>query len=305
MTKTNKQQKTIVLKIGTESITRPDGEIDNNVLCALVDQAVALREAGHKVVIVSSGAVKAGRGALPVPPEAKLKDVEKAVAAGVGQLTLMLEYRQALARHGYHALQGLSENVHFQNGMNEQRWNLQEALSYCFDFCPKIIPILNENDLMSRVELRELREGDPAFSDNDGLAALIGNLIGADAIIAVSANSLYTADPRSHADARHIPFVNFGSAVTGLAAQGVDTTGKTDNGSGGMETKIDMAKTFLCAGEALCGQRLVHVISVAELLTGGILKAVVGKPVGTEFCCYRSQAQKSRLAATPFACACG
>lgn len=338
--------KTIIVKIGTDALTNADGLPDKGVIDALVEQIVALRVAGNKLLLVTSGAVGLGRKAAGFTSTQKLTDVQKSVAASIGQPKLMRAYEDAFLRHGFNEpAQILLENIHFQNGEgrktfcekvehlfkkaaarvcakvpflrrfkpyfengkngNQSRWNLLETLNHLFDHTPNVIPIVNENDVLSRLEIKPLGADEAVFSDNDGLASLIGRLVNADHLVTVSTHAVHAQNPLENRHAKLVPFVNLGSRIISLEGQGIDTSGKSNGGSGGMTNKLATTCAFLQESKALCGRRTAHIISRASMLSKGILRALSGEPVGTQLICYRSNAHKARAAGTNAACVCG
>src|SRR5438132_8308007 len=176
---------TVVVKIGTNVLTAPDGRLDRDRLQALADQVQRLRRSGRKVVLVSSGAIGAGMGKLGV--ERRPTDLRHLQAcAAVGQGFLMRAYEEHLAAHGTHTAQILLTASDFDN--RTRYLNARNTIVTLFEW--NCLPIINENDTVSIAEIR--------FGDNDHLAAMVTNLLQAPLLILLSVvDGLYEGDPRA------------------------------------------------------------------------------------------------------------
>lgn len=279
------------VKIGTASILTPRGDaVDEAVLYSLSHQLMRLARIGHRPILITSGAVGLGRAELGYNPFRKLSDREKAVAASIGQPILMAYYRDAFKRVGLRAAsQALLENKHLETVGDEHQYNLIDYIHTCLAL-PGVIPVLNENDVVSRVEIKLANEKDPwSFSDNDGLRRCISDLINIPIGVTISTDCIHTCDPRDPL-ARPIPYINFASKVANPHRLGISTDGVSNGGTGGMGGKIEEIRKDLQS--ALCGGRRHHVISINELLDDGLIKAVQGKKVGTELTCWHSKADR-------------
>ena len=173
----------VVVKIGSSSLTGPDGRLAPERLNALVDVLAARRAAGGQVVLVSSGAIAAGLGPLGLAARPRDLATQQA-AASVGQGLLVAHYTAAFARYGLQVGQVLLtaddtvRRVHYRNA--------HRALTRLLDL--GIVPVINENDAVATDEIR--------FGDNDRLAALVSHLVHADALLLLSdVDSLYTGPP--------------------------------------------------------------------------------------------------------------
>lgn len=155
--------KVLVIKLGTAVITNKEGNIDEAVVKKVADEVAELSKTWH-IVIVSSGAVGSGKKFLK---DYKGTLSERKAAAAVGNPILIQLYHQYLKKHGITVAQALCERMHFSN--REQFLQLKQTFSTFWE--NNIIPVVNENDLVSNVEIK--------FSDNDELATLIA--IGFDA----------------------------------------------------------------------------------------------------------------------------
>src|SRR6266478_6353888 len=151
---------TVVVKVGTNVLAGPDGQLDAGRLQALADQVQRLREQGRKVASVSSGAIGAGVGRLGL--DKRPSDLRHLQAcAAVGQGFLMRAYEECLARHGTHTAQILLTAGDFDN--RTRYLNARNTILTLFEW--NVLPIINENDTVSVAEIR--------FGDNDHLAAMV------------------------------------------------------------------------------------------------------------------------------------
>src|SRR3954469_515449 len=163
----------VVIKIGSSSLTTPDGRLAPERLNALVDVLAARRAAGGQVVLVSSGAIAAGLGPLGLARRPRDLATQQA-AASVGQGALVHRYAASFAAHGLLVGQVLltADDVVRRGHYLNARRTLDKLLAL------GVVPVVNENDAVATAEIR--------FGDNDRLAALVANLIGADALVLLS-----------------------------------------------------------------------------------------------------------------------
>ncbi len=219
----------IVAKLGTNLLTGGSDRLDAGVMSGLVAQAVRLIDERREVVIVTSGAIAAGRERLG--PLKERRDIPfRQVLAAVGQPRLMQAYDGLFAAHGRAVAQTLvsRRDLHDRAGYLNARNTLLGLLEV------GVAPIVNENDAVAIDEIADARIG-----DNDNLSALVANLIDADALVMLTdTDGLYTADPRRDRGATLIPRVD---RITKEIEQiaGVSETGR---GTGGMVTKLQAAK---------------------------------------------------------------
>ncbi len=221
-----KKARRIVVKIGSRVLTSEDNGLDAVVIGRLAAEIAALRQEEREVIIVSSGAVAAGRKALGL--EEKPRTIpQKQAAAAVGQSKLMRAYEEAFSRHGYKVAQLLLTR---EDLADRQRFlNARATLDTLLDF--GIVPIINENDTVAVEEIK--------FGDNDNLSALVTNLTEAHLLVILTdIDGFYEADPRTNPDARLIPLVK---AVTREMEQAAGGSGSLV-GTGGMITKLAAAK---------------------------------------------------------------
>ena len=171
----------VVIKLGTTTVTGPQGELSLERVEPIVRSIAALHASGRQVVLVSSGAVGLGRGWLGLHPS-RLKDMAtKQACASVGQSLLMEAYKRLFGAHEVKIAQVLLTEEDFSNW---QRYsNLRRTMEKLIGF--DVVPIVNENDTVSTAELETLGDSPRsiAFSDNDRLAALVMSGMEADALI--------------------------------------------------------------------------------------------------------------------------
>lgn len=238
----------IVVKIGSSSLTTPDGHLDERRLAALANDLAILHRAGKRIVLVTSGAIAAAL--RPLGLRRRPKDLEtQQAAAAVGQGLLIRHYSDAFATHDITIAQLLLtvEDVlsptTYRNALN----------TFSRLFRLGVIPIVNENDTTATQEIR--------FGDNDRLAALIAHLVRADALVLFSdVDGLYTAHPDT-------PGAQRIDRVDDIHSLEVDTSRIGSKvGTGGMRTKLQAAEIATSAGVAVV---LTHADRMGEALAGG------------------------------------
>ena len=248
--------KRVVVKIGSSSVTRPEGGVDEENVAALAEALVTRREAGSSCVLVSSGAI--ATGIRPLGLRRRPRDLAtQQAAASVGQGMLVEAYARAFGRHDVRVGQILltSDDVirrsHYRNA--ERTLNRLLELG--------VLPIVNENDTVATDELR--------FGDNDRLAALVAHLVRADLLVLLSdVDALYTAPPNREGS-RRLDEIFGERDLAGIDVGGV---GKAGIGTGGMVTKIEAARLATSAG-----------IPVVLTAATAAAKALAGEQVGTLF----------------------
>lgn len=228
----------IIVKLGTNLLTAGSDHLNLETMASLVGQIATLHKQGLEVIIVSSGAVAAGRHRLGLIKERK--DIPfKQVLAAVGQSRLMDAYDQIFGWHEIIIAQtlltrtDLSDRLGYLNAYNTLAALLQL----------RVIPIVNENDVVAVDELQ-----DAIFGDNDNLSALVANLVHADLLMLLTdCAGLYTSNPNLDPSARLIEHVErIDSSVECLAG-----TDCSERGTGGMATKIEAAKLATASGVAV------------------------------------------------------
>jgi len=224
----------LVVKIGSALLVE-GGALRGGWLTALCADIATLRGRGLDVVVVSSGAIALGRGALGLEPGALALERSQAAAA-VGQIRLARAYEEGLAPHGLTTAQVL---VTLEDTRDRRRYlNTRATLETLLGL--GVVPIVNENDTIATDEIR--------YGDNDRLAAQVAVTVGADTLVLLSdVDGLYTANPQTDPDARHIPEV---AAITpeieAMAGDPVSGLSK-----GGMKTKLLAGRIATAGGCAM------------------------------------------------------
>ena len=253
-----KDKKRIVIKIGSSSLTHTHtGDLNLMKIEKLIRVISDLKGQGKEVVLVSSGAIAAGRQALgrhtrPVTIS------EKQAFAAVGQARLMMVYQKLFAEYNQIAAQVLlTKNTMVSEN---SRFNAQNT----FDELLKLgtIPVVNENDTVSTSEIPLVDN----FGDNDRLSAVVAALIGADLLILLSdIDGLYSDDPRQNSDARFISLVR--EITPELMNMGKSTSG-SDVGTGGMSAKLAAARIATDSGCDMVIANGDYVEIISQILEG-------------------------------------
>lgn len=228
----------IIAKLGTNLIAGGSGHLDLEVMASVVGQVARLHQQKLEVIIVSSGAIAAGRHRVGSLKERKDIPVKQVLAA-IGQSSLMHAYEQLFAWHGITVAQALltkadmSDRAGYLNARNTLLALLELG----------VVPIVNENDVVATDEIKESR-----FGDNDNLSALVANLVDADLLVLLGdVRGLYTADPHLNPEAKLISRVErIDAAIEHLAGDPW-----SPHGTGGMTTKIESAKLATSSGTAV------------------------------------------------------
>ena len=270
----------VVVKVGSSSLTTPDGEIDGMRIGALAAALSARRQDGGQVVLVSSGAIASGLAPLGLSKRPRDLATQQA-AASVGQGLLIARYTAAFARHGIRTGQvllsadDLMRRTHYRNA--------QRTLDRLLEL--GVLPVVNENDTVATDEIR--------FGDNDRLAALVAHVTRAGALILLSdVDGLYDGDPR-RGEAQRITEVRDRADLDGIrlgrglnAGQGAQGTqdNRKAQGIGGMATKVEAAMIASAAGIPTV---VADAASAATALGGG--------SAGTYFAAARGRRPATRL----------
>ncbi len=261
-----KDKKRIVLKIGSSSLTHEaTGDLNLHKIEHLVRLIADLKGLGKEVVLVSSGAVAAGRQALGAQKAQTV--AEKQAHAAVGQARLMMVYQRMFSEYNHTAAQILMTKDTIV------RETSRENATNTFNELLKLgtVPIVNENDTVSTHEIK--------FGDNDRLSAIVAALIGADLLILLSdIDGLYSDDPKSNPDAVFIEQVD--ALTDELMGMGKATTG-SDVGTGGMAAKLYAAKIATQSGCDMVITNADHLEVVWDI-------TVEGKNVGTLFTAHKT-----------------
>ncbi|WP_031165382.1 glutamate 5-kinase [Streptosporangium roseum] len=237
----------LVVKVGSSSLTTPQGMIDVDRVDALVDVLAARRGTGTQIVLVSSGAIAAGLGPLGLSSRPRDLATQQA-AASVGQGVLVARYTSSFARYGLRVGQVLLTADDMMR--RSHHVNAQRTLGRLLEL--GIVPVVNENDTVATDEIR--------FGDNDRLAALVAHLTRADALVLLSdVDALYDGDPR-RPGARRLGDVRGPEDLVGVEL------GKGGAvGTGGMVTKVQAARIATGAGVPVVLTAAAH---AAQALAG-------------------------------------
>ena len=249
----------IVIKIGTSTLAYPTGHLNIRRVEELCKVISDIKNAGHQVIVVSSGAIAMGIGKLGL--QERPKDIPtKQAAAAVGQCELMYIYDKLYSEFNHTVAQLLITGEDVEN--ETRHTNFSNTLARLMDL--NVIPIINENDTVATKEI--------VIGDNDTLAAIVAHSVKADKLILLSdIEGLYTADPHKDPNAKLITVIHkIDDEVLALAG------GSGSNlGTGGMVTKLEAAK--ICLG---CGCDMI--------ITNGnnpqkLYDIMEGKAIGTTF----------------------
>lgn len=249
----------IVVKVGTSTLAHKTGRTNIRHMEELVKVLSDLKNAGHEIILVSSGAIGMGVGKLGLPSRPSDLPTKQAAAA-IGQCELMYIYDKLFTEYNHTVAQILltADDVSYDS----RREKLENTLFRLLEL--SALPIINENDTISTAEIE--------IGDNDTLSAIVARCVKADLLVLMSdIEGLYTADPRKDPNAKLIPRVE--EITEEIIALG---GGKGSSlGTGGMNTKLTAAKMVMEAGTDM-------------IITNGAHPSVLydiaeGKPVGTLF----------------------
>lgn len=256
--------KRIVAKFGTSLLTAGTSRLNLQVLSSLTEQVAELHRQGREIVIVSSGAVAAGRqrlGATVVQEMSHRSVPFKQMLAAIGQGRLMHAYEQLFDWHQITVAQALltrsalAERAGYLNARNTLLGLIELGA----------IPIVNENDVVAAEELEGV-----AFGDNDNLSAMVANLIDADLLVLLTnIDGLYTANPQTSPGATLVPRVDDIETVESMAGCA------GNQGTGGMVTKVQASRLATASG--------IAVVIANGFQPGCLLRIANGEQVGTLF----------------------
>lgn len=254
-----KDKKRIVVKIGSSSLQHSNtGELDYGKMDIFVRQLCDLKNQGKEVVLVTSGAVAAGRKAVGIS-KTKQEACENSIAikqacAAIGQARLMMIYEKLFAEYSQLTAQILMTKYTIMD--KESNTNAHNTFEQLLKM--GVIPIVNENDTVATDEL--------GIGDNDTLSAIVANLVGADLLILLSdIDGLYSDDPRTNKDAKFIHIVeNLTEEYDSMAKE---STGSSV-GTGGMNTKLTAAKIATKSGADMIIANSVDVKILTRLVDG-------------------------------------
>lgn len=253
--------KTIVVKIGTSSITSEDGSFNRRLTEDTARQVAELRKLGKTVIIVSSGAIGIGVEELKMPSRPREIPLRQAAAA-VGQNILMQEWMAAFKKYDSKVAQILLTYEAFSSRMTYL--NLRNSISALLE--AGVVPIINENDPIC------VHEIEATFGDNDKLSAMVASKVEAELLILLSdIDGLYNKNPKKNEDAMLISTIE--KITPEIESYGGSPTSM--KGVGGMRTKIEAAKITSIAG--------CHMVIANSAVEDVILKVMKGENIGTLF----------------------
>ena len=232
-----KKADSIIVKLGSQVIVDDEGRLAIDRIASYVSQIADLHLKGKRLAIVSSGAVALGRQRLNIKAEITLTPEQKQSCAAIGQSLMMTMYHQFFRHYTIEVAQVLVNPSDFSD---RQRYNrLKTLLHSLLDL--GIMPIVNENDAIPDLQCFDEQWASSRlspFSDNDKLAALIAVQAEADLLVILSnVDGLYTANPFENASAERLTYISDLSLL-----EGIDTSGKTSLGRGGMASKLQAAE---------------------------------------------------------------
>jgi len=249
----------IVIKIGSNVLSDDEGKVKRSAIHEIVEQACDLIGDGKQIIFVSSGAGICGVGAINKWSRRGDINYKQALCA-IGQVELMMAYKESFADYDFHVGQMLLTREDFTD--DHRTLNIRNTLFTMVD--EGVVPIINENDSVSVDEIK--------IGDNDTLGALTANLWNADLLICLSdIDGVFDKDPKKYRDAALIEEIY---DIDGLKDE-IDVRGKSSFGTGGIVTKIEAA-------------RRVGEYSIPMVLLNGkkkfiIRKVLAGEATGTVF----------------------
>ena len=252
----------IVVKAGTSALTSEAG-LDSEMMADLVRQLCQIRDAYGEVLLVTSGAIAAGRSTLGSITKDVGSDISsRQVFAAVGQSRLMHTYQEMFAKHGAQIAQTLLTIPDLSN--RQSYLNVGNTLQRLLEL--RVVPVVNENDVVAVDEIGEV------FGDNDRLSALVANLVDADLLLILTdTEGLYSADPRNNPDATLITEVDrVDAGIESLAGEELHPWAR-----GGMATKLEAAKLVTTSG--------IPMVMCHSKADNAVLRAVRGESIGTFF----------------------
>ena len=250
----------IVIKLGSRVVTTPDGDVDEAQLDHLAQQVADLTRAGKEVVLVTSGAIRAGRNQLGLH-DRSLDLPARQAAAAVGQIELMWRYREIFGR--YH--QPIAQVLLTQAELSDFRRYLHLRNTLTALICDyHVVPVLNENDSVSAEGVQ--------IGENDRLAAVVASKLDADVLLSLSDVAGYCdGDPNRCPDAQLIPIVT--EITPEMEQRAADTAGLA--GRGGMRTKLEAAHLTMSAGV---------IMVIAHGREPNVIRRIIaGEEIGTIF----------------------
>lgn len=262
LSKTNR----IVIKFGTNILTNEEGEVSLPRVYSFIEDVSKLKKSGKEVILVTSGAVGLGKKKLGIDSTDAV--AMKQACAAIGQSKLMSIYENAFDQYNIVVAQILLTEDDFSQ--RKKYLSLRTTLNKLLEL--NVIPIINQNDTVSTIELDELYSAmQVCFSDNDKLSALVASELDADLLVILSdIDGLFDSNPKINPEAKIIPIVE--KVTPEILAYGEDAS---LGGRGGMKTKLEAARLVTRSGGT---------VIVANGKIPSILNQVFsGKEIGTIF----------------------
>ncbi|MBO36740.1 MAG: glutamate 5-kinase [Anaerolineaceae bacterium] len=251
----------LVVKLGTSTLTAGTPHLSEDTLANLVSQIAALCDSRCEVILVSSGAMAAGREALSFPKLPKEIPAKQMLSA-VGQPRLMAIYEKLFAHHNRTVAQVLLT----RQDLTQRRSYLNSRNTLLALLNQKVLPIVNENDAVTTEEIR--------VGDNDNLSALVANLVDADLLLMLTDQpGVFTADPRTDPNAKLLTKITNSEIPEELWKSA--SASKDELGTGGMITKLQAADLARRSG--------TNVVIASGTETDAILRTAKGESIGTHF----------------------
>ncbi|MDT3402201.1 glutamate 5-kinase [Mucilaginibacter terrae] len=266
----NSSYQRIVIKVGSNVLTQANGLPDAHRIANLVDQIASIQASGKEVILVSSGAVASGRSLISLPEKVD-PIATRQLLASVGQVKLINTYAQLLEKYNMVCSQVLVTREDFRDKTHYQ--NMKNCLDILLKH--KVLPIVNENDVVSVTELM--------FTDNDELAGLIASMLNAQALIILSnVDGIFDGDPKLPGSKLIEEITHDGLDFSSF----ISSTVKSQFGRGGMITKSTMAQKVA---------RLGINVHIANGTKDGILNLILnGKDKHTRFIPKKSASSKKK-----------
>ena len=251
----------LVVKLGTSTLTAGTPHLSEETLSNLVSQIATLCDDGCEVILVSSGAMAAGREALAFPKLPKEIPAKQMLSA-VGQPRLMAIYEKLFAHHSRTVAQVLLT----RQDLTQRRSYLNSRNTLLALLNQKVLPIVNENDAVTTEEIR--------VGDNDNLSALVANLVDADLLLMLTDQpGVFTSDPRTNPKAKLLKEIANSEIPEELWKSASNS--KDELGTGGMITKLQAADLARRSG--------TNVVIASGTETDAILRTAQGESIGTHF----------------------
>lgn len=255
----------IVLKVGTNLLTGGGEQLDRTIMESLVEQITEVRSESCELILVTSGAIAAGRNRLNEVANLVLPQhlSRRQVLAAIGQGHLLSIWDELFASRSTTIAQALLAHANLTD--RQGYLNARNTLLALLDL--DVVPVVNENDVVSIEEIQ-----DSVIGDNDNLSAQVANLVDADLLLILTDTAgLHTSDPRQDDSARLIEYVERIDSTIEAAAAGQPGS----RGTGGMKTKIEAAR--------LATQSGTHVVIADGHRAHVVRDAILGRSVGTYF----------------------